>query len=241
MNRTVTNRGKNKLASLLNQSQRTEEEIISRQQAIQELSGELNWRQHYLAKGKETEDQKNQLRIDDSIGQLIQLKSAQTIKYLLKTLPLLTILLIGLNSTGIFPNSIYLIAIFSQWVLFILYSKTISRFHKQFESQAKRLSRYANMLQQIETKPFRSSYLILLNGKLISKGKKASNEDAVGQLAALGLQPRDLVLQVDAAVGGDVAQLLDLRLEFGDRLFEIEETDGHRGSARLGTVGPPAD
>jgi len=174
MNRTVTSRGKNKLASLLNQSQRTKEEIISRQQAIQELSGELNWRQHYLAKGKETEDQKNKTRIDDSIGQLIQLNSAQTIKYLLKTLPLLTILLIGLNSSEIFPNSFYLIAIFSQWVLFISYSKTISRFHKQFESQAKRLSRYANMLQQIETKPFKSSYLVLLKEKLISKGKKAS-------------------------------------------------------------------
>lgn len=174
LNRTVTRRGKNKLASLLNQSQRTKDEIVSRQQAIQELSGELNWRQHYLAKGKETEDQKNQPRIDDSIGQIIPLKSAQTIKYLLKTLPLLTILLIGLNSTGIFPNSFYLIAIFAQWILFILYNKTTSRFHKQFESQAKRLSRYANMLQQIETKTFQSSYLVFMKEKLISKGKKAS-------------------------------------------------------------------
>jgi hypothetical protein len=174
LNRTVTSRGKKQLSSLLNQTQRTTEDIRNRQQAIQELAGELNWRQHYLAKGKEPEDQKNQLRIDDSIAQIIQLKSAQTIKYLLKTLPLLTILLIGLNSSGIFPNSIYLIAIFLQWILFISYSKTISRFHKQFESQAKRLSRYANMLQQIETKPFQSSYLIHLNRKLVSKGKKAS-------------------------------------------------------------------
>jgi DNA mismatch repair ATPase MutS len=174
LNRTVTNRGKNKLASLLKQSQRTEEEVIYRQQAIQELSGKLNWRQHYLAKGKETEDQKNILRIDDSIGQLIQLKSVQTIKYLLKILPLLTILLIGLNCIGIFPNSFYLIAIFSQWVIFILYGKTISRFHKKYENQAKRLSRYASMLLQIEKNSFKSSYLVLLKEKLNSKGKKAS-------------------------------------------------------------------
>ena len=29
----------------------------------------------------------------------------------------------------------------------------------------------------------------------------------------------------------DVAELLDLGFELGDRLFEIEETDGHRSSA----------
>ena len=174
LNRTVTDRGKNKLSSLLNQNVRTAAEITGKQQAIQELAGELNWRQHYLAKGAETEEQKDQPRIDDSIGKEIYLKSAQTIKYLLKTLPILTILLTALSITGILPNSFYLLAIFSQWVIFIIYSKTISRFHKQFESQAKRLSRYANLLQQTEDKPFQSSYLILLKEKLTSKGKKAS-------------------------------------------------------------------
>jgi len=48
-------------------------------------------------------------------------------------------------------------------------------------------------------------------------------EDARGQLTALRLQTRDLVLDVDLGVRGHVPQLLDLRFELGDRLFEIEE------------------
>ena len=37
----------------------------------------------------------------------------------------------------------------------------------------------------------------------------------------------DLVLDVDLGVRGDVLQLLDLGFELGDRLFEIEESNGH--------------
>ena len=49
----------------------------------------------------------------------------------------------------------------------------------------------------------------------------------VGELAALGLQAGDLVLDIDLGVRGHVPQLLDLRFELGDRLFEIQKRDGH--------------
>ncbi len=52
-------------------------------------------------------------------------------------------------------------------------------------------------------------------------------EDARRELPALGLQARDLVLDVDFRVGADVFQLLDFGFEFGDGLFKIEECDGH--------------
>ncbi len=175
LNRTVTNRGKVHLAALLKQSQRPVEEIIEKQAAIQDLAEELDWRQQFLARGKETEDQKNPNRTDESLGQFIGLKSAKTVKYLLKTLPVLTLLFIGLSLAGLLINAFFLIAVFSQWVIFILYSKTISRFHKQFESQAKRLERYSNLLQQIEMKHFQSNYLVLLKEKLTKEGKSASS------------------------------------------------------------------
>ena len=175
LNRTVTSRGKNQLALLLNQSQRPVEEISERQAAIQELAEGLDWRQQFLATGKESEDEKTRTRIDESMRQPIGLKSAKTIKYLLKVVPALTLMLIVLNIAGKAPSSLYMIAVFSQWVIFIVYSKTISKFHKQFESQAKQLSRYSNMLRQIETKQFKSSYLLILKGKLTIKGKTASS------------------------------------------------------------------
>lgn len=174
LNRTVTNTGKIRLSSLLNESQRPSEEIRKRQAAIQELADELTWRQHFMSKGKETEDRKNLGQIDQSISHLINLKSAKTIKILLTTLPALTLILIGLNLAGIIADSFYLIAIFAQWIIFLLYSRTITKFHKQFESQAKLLNRYSDMLLQIETKSFASSYLIELKEKLTSNKKSAS-------------------------------------------------------------------
>src|SRR5256885_16017498 len=52
-------------------------------------------------------------------------------------------------------------------------------------------------------------------------------EDAHRELPALRLQPADLVLDVDFGFRGHVPELLDLRFELGDRLFEVEERDGH--------------
>lgn len=174
LNRTVTIRGKKHLAFLLNRSQRSVAEITSKQLAIQELAEELDWRQNFMARGAETVNQKNSNQIDDSIGQQITLKSAPLLKVLLMILPPLTLLLIALNIIGIVDKSFYLIPVFSQWAIFLIYSKTISKFNKQFESQSKLLSQYANLLWQIESKDFKSDYLINLKANLSVKGKTAS-------------------------------------------------------------------
>lgn len=174
LNRTVTSSGKKQLSALLNQTQRSADEITTRQEAIRELAGELSWRQNFMAKGTETEDPKNQTQIDQSIRQHIALKSAKTIKYLLLSLPALTLFLIGLSITGVTGRSYYLLALLSQWAIFVLYSKTINKFRKQFESQAKLLSRYVEMLHEIERKPFKSQHLLALKEKLTSRGKTAS-------------------------------------------------------------------
>ena len=174
LNRTVTNRGKKFLSSLLNQTQRPADEIRIRQSAIQELAIELNWRQQFMAKGKEAEDQKTKTRIEESVRQIILLKSANFLKYLLLLLPSVTILLIGLSVTGIVTKHFYLLPVFSQWIIFIAYSKTISRFYKQFQSQSKLLRQYSEMLRQIERMSFRSDYLNMLKEKLTSKRKTAS-------------------------------------------------------------------
>jgi DNA mismatch repair ATPase MutS len=174
LNRTVTASGKIKLASHLKESQRQKEEILKRQAAIQELADELNWRQHFLAIGKETEEQKNQNHLNLEFRATISLKSEKTIKILLATLPTVTLLLVALKIFGFTTNSIYLIPIFIQWCIFILYSKTISKFHSQFENQAKLLSHYSEMLQKIETANFSGNYLTELQQKLKSNKRTAS-------------------------------------------------------------------
>lgn len=175
LNRTVTQRGKKQLSALLNQTKRTAEEIAQRQNCIQELAADLDWRQQFQAKGFEIEDEKTLTQTESAVNQQIKLKSAVAVGLLLKILPPVTVLLIGLSIFGLTEKSYFLIPVFAQWALFLIYSRTISTFQKQFEGQAKVLDRYAVLLEMIENMPFTSSHLVSIKEKLRSKGKTASS------------------------------------------------------------------
>jgi len=177
LNRTITARGKKKLAELLNQSQRPVNEITDKQAAIQELAEELNWRQNFLAKDSENEGQKTN-KVDESIHQQLSLKSEKTIKYLLIIFPPIAFLIVTLFFAKIIGQSYVVGVLLAQWIIFLIYSKTIATFYKQFQSQSKILTRYVEMLQQIETMPFKSNYLIKLKQQLSQEEKSATNSTA---------------------------------------------------------------
>jgi hypothetical protein len=172
LNRTVTLQGKNRLATLLKKTQRTSEEIRSRQEGIKELAESFTWRQNFMAKGMVTDGAKD--HYNESIDQAIHLKSVHFLKYLLKILPALTLLLIGLSIAEIDSHSFYRLALLAQWMTIGVYFKTILKFHQKFESQGKLLRRYAEMLKQIESFDFKSSYLQSLKEQLSHQGKTAS-------------------------------------------------------------------
>ena len=172
LNRTVTRKGKNQLATLLKQSHRPTEEIRNRQEGIQELAEEFSWRQNFTTKGMDTDGGKDDY--NESIDQIINLKSVHFLKYLLTILPALTLLLIGLSIAEIDSHSFYRLALLAQGMTFGIYFKTILRFHQKFESQGKLLRRYAEMLKQIESFDFKSSYLRSLKEQLSHQGKTAS-------------------------------------------------------------------
>jgi len=125
-----------------------------------------------MAKGMETDGTKD--LYNESIDQVIPLKSVALLKYLRILLPALTLLLIGISITGIDSHSFYKWLFFAQWITTGLYIKTIIKFHLKFESQGKLLSRYVEMLRQIETFDFKSSCLLSLKEQLAHQGKTAS-------------------------------------------------------------------
>ena len=174
LNRTVTQKGKKFLSTLLNKTLRSVVEIENRQAAIQELANELTWRQHFMAKGSESEDHKNQQSIDESIGQIIGLKHERTVIYLPLIFPFLILISTGLYIWGIVPEQIFLIPLFAQWTIYLVFSKTIAEFYKKFESQAKLLNRYVEMLREIETIRVKSGHLVKLQQKLSHNAKTAS-------------------------------------------------------------------
>lgn len=183
LNRTVTNRGKKQLASLLSTSKRTKDEILHRQKAIQELSGDLTWRQNFMASGIKTEERNKQSQIEDFIGDIVPLKSERRLSLLVAILPPLTIMLIVVSIAGFTSKSYYLIPLLAQWIIFTLYSKTTSHLTKKFEKQSKLLQQYAEMLRLIEDKNFESEYLKQLRLKLFIQGLSAGKITAELQKA----------------------------------------------------------
>jgi len=174
LNRTITFRGKQKLAAMLNQSQRTVSEIIERQHAIQELAEDLDWRQNFMARGSETENSKNTDISEESIRRKVNLPAAKTLRILVRILPALTIILIGLSIAKVDPYSFYKWVVLAQWIIGGINMKSILKFHHQFENQGKLLNRYAAMMNLIEARDFKSEHLIALKKQLSSKGKSAS-------------------------------------------------------------------
>lgn len=172
INRTTTRRGKKQLSQLLNTPCLSAEEIRNNQAAIQELAIELNWRQEFLAKGKETESVGQP--IEHYIGQSVQLKSISIIRYLLYFLPSVTILLILFTLLGGTTKHFYLVPVFTQWIIFLVYSRKTSIFQKQFENQARQLDNYAELLFLIEKKSFQAERLIELQNRLKNQNKLAS-------------------------------------------------------------------
>jgi hypothetical protein len=65
---------------------------------------------------------------------------------------------------------------------------------------------------------------------------REAGENAGGERAALGLESRDLLADVDFGIGAQELELVDLRFELGDGLFEFEEIQVH-GRAMLSERG----
>ncbi|MDP3915785.1 MAG: hypothetical protein Q8R96_18825 [Bacteroidota bacterium] len=173
LNRTVTSGGKNKLAASVQKSNVDAETIRQKQLAVNELAEDLDWRQQFLASGRNAENTGFAETVFHQKEAII-LKHVTFLKVILFILPAITMIL------GIFwimdsiPDQLFYFAVFTQWVLFLSYSQTISKFKKAFGLKTKLLNQYVDMLLLIEEKEFNSDYLVQQKSKLYNQGKPAS-------------------------------------------------------------------
>lgn len=173
LNRTVTLGGKNKLAHSIQTSKEENDVIRQKQAALVELADLLDWRQQFLASGYKAENVGSSEFILHQ-PQAIQLKHTSLLKVVLMVLPVITIALGVLWILDMIPSQVFSLAVFSQWTLFLIYSRTISKFKKAYGLKTRLLNQYVDMLTLIEKKEFKSPYLVQLKSKLYSQGKSAS-------------------------------------------------------------------
>ncbi len=229
LNRTVTSGGKNRLAGSVQKSNLDAETIRQKQLAVNELAEALDWRQQFLASGRNAESDRSSNLIFNH-EDVIQLKHASFLKTTLFILPATTILLGALWAVGFIPNHFFYLAVFAQWMLFLLYSRTISVFSKAFGVKTKLLNQYADLLFLIEKKEFQSEYLIAQKDILFNHGKPASQITSSLQKILNELDYRQNILigfVLDSILLWDIRciyRLYQWQKNYGDKLgkwFEV--------------------
>ncbi|MEO0337945.1 MAG: DNA mismatch repair protein MutS [Bacteroidota bacterium] len=157
-NRTSTVLGAKALAEYLSNST-DQETIINRQEAILELQSELDWRQHFLAYGRRTEDSQRQIDLlHQWVDQAYFILPNSRLKNIIRILPFLTTLGFGyLLSLQLFGPS--LLALVPAFLVLRKYVLRINTVHQQTTHAEKALNHYGQLIQHIEQQPFQSALL----------------------------------------------------------------------------------
>ncbi len=173
INRTSTEIGRARLANYLNQPAETET-VAKRQVAIQELTGDVEWRQNFQAYGRETEDDPAHL---------------QALFSWLNDPPFVTPNK-GLK-VAMYLAPVWFVAALVLWIFywpwqyvilmllppFIILQRTVARVndtHRRTGHAEAMLSHYAKLIQQIEQGNFTASFLQELQSAFVQEQGKAS-------------------------------------------------------------------
>ena len=187
INRTSTISGQQKLAGWLIKPPIQKEEIAKKQDAIRELSQIPEWRLNFLANGQmfeETIEMHNEIL--SWAGQDLKFKNADSVKWILFVIPLLTLFSLVPAVLGV-TNLFAWIMVITQWIFLYFFSKQIKQYFQFFGRKSELLSKYMQLLQFIEEKEFKSVLLRELQNK-VRKPVSASK---------IFLQLKNLVEQFD--------------------------------------------
>lgn len=172
-NRTTTAMGKKRLAEYLT-TVANASEIHDRQEAIEELQDQLEWRQKFRAYGMSTEDAPEHLeQLKIWLAQPDFIRSNSLNKAALIIAPILSF--IGLY-VWIFHWPWYLSIIFFFAAFYMLKTTLdqVNQTHVQTADAGKTLAYYAYLIEHLEDKHFQSDKLQSLSSALDTDAKKAS-------------------------------------------------------------------
>lgn len=184
INRTCTQLGKSRLASWLNVHLKKKEEIQKRQEAVQELASELEFRQRFrilglLHKGKAADE--------TELNAWAKSPSVFRTQKLLRALPPLVVatnaICIGLVIAGILSGETYGII----WTCFVIasfsFTGRITKIQAIYGKKLQILSTYAVLLRLMEEKPVQSELLKEIKEEIGGEKRKASH--SIRQLSKL--------------------------------------------------------
>jgi ABC-type multidrug transport system fused ATPase/permease subunit len=173
INRTVTSIGRKRLAEWL-QSAVEVEEIEKRQEAVNELTGKLHFRQNLQAHGMAIDDTSQKL---ESLHRLFDepffMKDKKILFYFIHLFPFITVTLLVLIFFE-WPLLLALAPVFIQLAINKGFEKKVSRLYRLASRNSKILKAYSDIIREIENESFDNIKLDRLKKALYQKEKKAS-------------------------------------------------------------------
>ncbi|MFA9389464.1 MAG: hypothetical protein ACERKD_06635 [Prolixibacteraceae bacterium] len=157
INRTVTPKGKQNLAQMLQSPMLKVEDLQNRQYLIKELTLALTWRQDFSTWGKLYGEDKNENDLFGSWSkQVFALKSEAWLPVLFWVLPLISLISLGV---WIFIGSsiAFIFSTILQMVLWYIEKSNIKNCDLQFGKRANVLQKYEVLFREMESFPWESS------------------------------------------------------------------------------------
>jgi hypothetical protein len=184
LNRTVTDYGRDILASWLSDPFRLSKELVPRQEAIKELASKDKWRHEFMASGMKIPLVKSEISgLLKWIEEKTVIYSASFNKFLIFSLPALAVGSLLFVAIGIVPYPVF-VFIFLVNLLYVATGlKRINRIHNALTRKYNFLSSMKGLLLAFEDESFASS--VLNDIKLNISGPGASAADSVRKLGRL--------------------------------------------------------
>lgn len=160
LNRACTTSGKEMLATRLLSPLTTPQDVTGNQEAIHELSPQLEFRQQFQATGMNIWDTKNdRTQLREWVAHPYLLLSNSWVRYGLRLLPLLTVSAVLLIFFSSVARPYAITFMLTQWSITGFYFKRTSLFHDYISRKKEVLEHYARLLKVINAQPFRSAIL----------------------------------------------------------------------------------
>ena len=183
INRTATIFGKLRLAEYFGNAFGQSQNVVERQQAVNELSAKVDLRQSLqLIFHDEEIRETDKTEISDWLESESPVKNLKLLRILAFGLPAGTFVCIILSLAGIITFPIMLVVI--QLIIVFLYARQTMQVHNSITSKSKILNKFAQCLVLIEKSDFNAGYLKNIHKQLVSsEGYRPSK--AIHQLSAI--------------------------------------------------------
>ncbi len=215
LNRTGTFGGRKALADALKKPLLRPETIKERQEAVEELSHLLAWRQDFLARAKDTGEKRNDLkRIRQWMNAPVAIGAASFWGMFIYAMIAANLVFLGSMITGWISFTHFLLWLLVPLTIAGSFARQVSKAQAKATGAYQLLTNYGHLFRLVEEEKFRAKHLTELQKELDTSGHTASTR--LGQLAEIigAIDQRNNVLAgvlLNAFVLWDLLQMRRLR------------------------------